>query len=60
MHEDRQDQPGLEQHEEDDERPAHDPLHMHIIDHVGHGAQHEEIAPDLQVQADGVMLAFMG
>src|SRR3546814_1325945 len=53
----RADQPRLQKHEDDDQRPAQHALHLKIIDQIGHGAEQEQIAPDLQIQADRMLLA---
>src|SRR3546814_8818150 len=57
MHEDGNDQPRLQKHEDDDQRPAQHALHLKIIDQIGHGAEQEQIAPDLQIQTDRMLLA---
>src|SRR3546814_1617804 len=59
VHENGDDQPRLQHHEYEDQRPSEHTLHVKIIDHVGHRAQHEEIAPHFQIDADRVMAVAM-
>ncbi|MDT4886724.1 hypothetical protein FQZ97_1231090 [compost metagenome] len=56
MHEHGHDQAGLEQHEDQDQGPAQQALQVVVVHGVRHHAQHEEQGPDLQVQADRVLL----
>src|SRR3546814_2935629 len=59
VHENGDDQPRLQHHEYEDQRPSEHTLHVTIIDHVGRRAQHEEIAPPFQIDADRVMAVAM-
>ncbi|MCY1466224.1 hypothetical protein D9M71_844920 [compost metagenome] len=58
MHEDRDDQPRLQQHQYEDHRPAEVTREVEVIHHVRQGAEDEQQPPYLQVQADRVLLTF--
>ena len=59
VHEDRDDQPGLDQHEEQDQRPPQIALQADVVDHVGAGAEHEQPAPDDEVDLQRMVLALL-
>ncbi|EGE57386.1 hypothetical protein RHECNPAF_4310010 [Rhizobium etli CNPAF512] len=59
VHEDGDDEAGLQHHEQQDQRPPEIALDAEIIDHVGGRAEHEEQAPDEEVEPDRVLLSGM-
>jgi hypothetical protein len=60
VHEDGHDEAGFEQHQDDDQAPAQQTLDVEVVDQIGQRAEHEEQQPDLQVQADRVLLGRSG
>ena len=52
------DEPGLQQHEQDDQEPAQIALKVEIIDEIGAGAQNEEQPPDQKIELDRMLLAM--
>src|SRR2546427_192054 len=60
VHEHRDDQARLRDHEQQDQAPAQQALEVEVIDQVRERAEHEEEAPDREVQADRVLLMLRG
>src|SRR5689334_12461463 len=56
VHEDRDDQAGLQDHEDQDQRPAQIADKAEIVDQVGAGAQNEQPSPYHQIELDRMML----
>src|SRR5258707_11349726 len=56
VHEDGHDQPRLEQHEHDDQEPPQVALEVEIVDQIGCRAENEQQSPDLEINADRMLL----
>ena len=56
VHEDGDDQPGLQHHEDQDQRPSQISLQTDIVDHVGAGAEDEQPCPDHEIELDRMLL----
>src|SRR5438105_15367799 len=58
MHEDGDDEPGFQKHEYDDQRPPEVTLKVEVVDKIRGGAQNEQQSPDLEIDAERVLLAL--
>jgi hypothetical protein len=56
VHEDGDDQPGLQHHEEQDQRPSEIALNAEVIDQIGAGAEDEQQSPDDEIEPDRMLL----
>src|SRR2546430_7575875 len=56
VHEDGNDQPRLQQHEHEDERPPEVTLEVEVVDKVRRGTENEEQPPDLEIDAERMLL----
>src|SRR5713101_5911553 len=56
VHEDGDDQPCLEQHEQDDQKPPEVTLEVEVVNKIGRRAENEQQSPDLEINADRMLL----
>jgi hypothetical protein len=56
MHEDRDDQPGFQDHEQQDQEPTEIAMQAKVIDQVGASAKDEQPPPDDKIKLDGMLL----
>ena len=52
----RDDETGFQQHEDDDQRPAHYAMKLEIIDQIGKSTEHEQQQPDFEINPNRVLL----
>src|SRR5712672_4847833 len=52
VHEDGNDQPRLQQHEQDDQKPPEVTLKVEVVDQIRRGAQNEQQSPDLEINSN--------
>src|SRR5882724_1425548 len=58
VHEDGNDQPCLQQHEQDDQKPPEVTLKVEVVNQVRRRAENEQQSPDLQINADRMLLTL--
>src|SRR3972149_5515014 len=56
VHEDGNDQPGLQQHERDDQKPPQVSLNVEEVDKIGRSAENKQQPPDLEINANRMLL----
>ena len=56
VHEDGDDQTCLQQHEHDDQKPPEVTLKVEVVDRIRQGTENEEQPPDLEINADRMLL----
>src|SRR5882672_5577179 len=56
VHEDGNDQPRLQQHEKDDQKPSEITLKVEIVNEIRRRAENEQQSPDLEINADRMLL----
>src|SRR6516165_9617801 len=57
VHEDGDDQAGLQHHEQHDQGPPEIAMDAKVVDHIGAGAEDEQPTPDHEIELDRVLLA---
>jgi hypothetical protein len=56
VHEDGNDQPGLQQHEHDDQTPPEVTLEVEVVNKIRRGAENKQQSPDLEINANRMLL----
>src|SRR5881628_2767590 len=56
VHEDGNDQPCLQQHEQDDQKPPEVALEVEVVNQIRRRAENEQQSPDLEIDADRMLL----
>src|SRR5438309_1905766 len=56
VHEDRNDQPCFQQHEQDDQEPPEVTLKVEVVNKIRRRAEDEQQSPDLEINADRMLL----
>ena len=56
VHENGNDQPCLQQHEHDDQKPSEVSLKVEVVNKIGCGAENKQQSPDLEINADRMLL----
>src|SRR6266853_2340102 len=56
VHEDRNDQPCLQQHEQDDQKPPEVTLKVEVVNKIRRRAENEQQSPDLEINPDRMLL----
>ena len=58
VHEDGDDEAGLQYHEQTDQRPPEIAVYAELVDQIGAGAEDEQPSPDHEIELDRVLLAL--
>src|SRR5206468_5171838 len=56
VHEDCNDQPRLQQHEQDDQKPPEVTLEVEVVNEIRRRAENEQQSPDLEIDTDRMLL----
>src|SRR6266581_7137641 len=58
VHEDGDDQPCLQQHEQDDQKPPEVALEVEVVNQIRRRAENKQQSPDLEIDADRMLLSL--
>jgi hypothetical protein len=58
VHEDGNDQPCLQQHERDDQKPPEVTVNVEVVNQIRRGAENKQQSPDLEIDAERMLLPF--